>query len=396
MTNREYNVQGQAAPGFEEVKAEFARNFSQRKEIGAACTIFYQGQKVFDFWGGLRKEKEPWEKDTLALIFSATKGTASIVLAKLHSTGLLNYEEKIATYWPEFAQNGKEHITVRQLLSHQAGLVMLDEKLNIAELDDFDKTAAIIARAKPMWEPGKYQGYQATTIGFYLGELVRRIDEKHRSLGTYFHEEIAKPLGLDFYIGLPECISEDRMSEIIMANPLLALLNMGKMPAGIRKVMLNINSPFIKSMTLVKGYNPNKRETWRVEQPSGNGIGTARSTAYLYSILANGGKELNLSPATFQALNAPPEKPEKGCHDQVMNIQTRYGLGFMKPDPIFRFSDNSNAFGFLGATGSFAFADPQYKVGYAYFTRKMGYYGVNDPREKSVRQAMYRCIAKLR
>jgi len=146
---------------------------------------------------------------------------------------------------------------------------------------------------------------------------------------------------------------------------------------------------------LVKGYNPNSRETWRVEQPSGNGIGTARSVAYLYSVLANGGKQLNLKEETIRHLNALPEKPKKGFRDKVINMETRYGLGFMKPDPIFKFSENSNAFGFLGATGSFAFADPDKELGYAYFTRKMGYYGINDPREKSVREAVYRCMDHL-
>lgn len=388
-------IYGVVSTGFEKVKQEFERNFIERKEIGAACTIFYKGKKVVDLWGGRKEKQEKWEKNTKTLIFSATKGIAAIVFAKLHSDGLIDYEEKIASYWPEFAQAGKDTITVRQLLSHQAGLVLLKEKLSISELDNFNKTAEIIAKAEPIWEPGKFQGYQATTIGFYMGELVRRVDKKGRSLGQYFKEEIAEPLLLDFHIGLPNEISDREISKIIMVNPFVALVNIRKMPAGIRKVMLNPASPFVKSMTLVKGYDPNMRDTWKVEQPSGNGIGTARSVAYLYSILANGGKELALTPATMELLYAPHEQPSGGFLDKVMNIETRYGLGFMKPDPIFQFSDNPMAFGFLGATGSFAFADPEKQVGYAYFTRKMGYYGVNDPRERAIRETMYACIEKI-
>ncbi|TCK89153.1 CubicO group peptidase (beta-lactamase class C family) [Natranaerovirga hydrolytica] len=395
MFGKNISISGDVAQGFEPVKEEFQNNFHKRKELGAACTIFYKGEKVVDLWGGYRKGNEKWQKDTMLLIFSATKGIASIVMAKLHSEGLLNYNEKVAVYWPEFAQNGKENITVKHLLTHQAGLVLLDNKLPVSQLNDFDKTAKVLAEAKALWEPGIYQGYQAGTVGFYMGELVRRIDKKGRSLGRFFQEEIAQPLNLDFYIGLPENISDNIIANIKMINPALALFNLNKMPEGMRSIMLTMNSYFMKSTTLIKGYNPNNRETWRVEQPSGNGIGTARSVAYLYSILANGGKELNISDSTFNCLNAPPERPVQGYLDKVINIETRYGLGFMKPDPEFHFSDNSNAFGFLGATGSFAFADPQKHIGYAYLTRKMGYYGVNDPREKSIREAMYRCIAQL-
>lgn len=390
------SIAGEVQPGFEEVGLEFKRNFQGRGELGAACTIYHKGQKVVDLWGGYRKDKLEWERDTKTLIFSATKGIAAVVLAKLHSQGLLDYDEKISSYWPEFAQNGKEEITIRQLLTHQAGLVLLDQKLDVAQLDKLDRTAAIIAGAKPLWQPGKYQGYQAGTVGFYMGELVRRLDRQGRSLGRYFQDEIAQPLGLDFYIGLPDSVADGKVSQIKMINPLLALFNLGKMPAGMRKAVLNFNSLFMKSATVVKGYNPNKRETWRVEQPSGNGIGTSRAVAKLYSILAGGGTEIGLSPGTFAQLNALPDRPSEGCMDKVLNIQSRYGLGFMKPDPVFAFSPNARAFGFLGATGTFAFADPHGEIGYAYLTRKMGYYGVNDPREGKVREAMYRCIDRLK
>lgn len=388
-------VEGYTAPGFDRVKTEFERNFNHRGDTGAACAIYYRGEKVVDLWGGFSRGIQPWQQGTMVLVFSATKGFAAMALAKLHSQGLLDYQERISTYWPEFAQEGKGDITLRQLLTHQAGLVLLDQRLPVTKLDDLDATAGILARAKPLWQPGKFQGYHAGTIGFYLGELLRRIDSKKRSLGQYFQEEIAAPLGLDFYIGLPDEIPGERVAQTQMINPLLAPFNLGKMPPGLRSAAVNPLSLFMKSATIIKGYHPNQRKTWRVEQPSGNGIGTARSAAFLYGLLAQGGEKLGLTPATFNLLNELPELPWGGTVDKVMNMETRYGLGFMKPDPVFSFSANPRAFGFLGATGTFAFADPESQLGFAYFTRKMGYYGVNDPREKSLREAAYTCINGL-
>ncbi|MCL6614528.1 MAG: beta-lactamase family protein [Firmicutes bacterium] len=395
LENKHNYIFGNVSPGFEEVKIEFEKNFIERGEIGAACAVYYKGIKVVDLWGGYRKDKDLWKEETKAITFSATKGISAIIFAKLNSEGLIDYEEKVAKYWPEFAKNGKEDITIRQLLAHQGGLVLLENKLQISQRNDYEKTARELENAKPLWKPGEYQGYHAGTIGLYMQELVRRVDKKHRTLGTYFREEIAEPLGIEFYIGLPEYIKDEEIAEIKMVNPFLALLNIGKMPKGMRKVVMNFNSLFMKSMVLTEGYDPNKRETWRIEEPAGNGIGTARAMAKLYGIMAMGGEELGIKEDTMDFITGEPEKPEKGYIDRVMNIETRYKAGFMKPDPIFTFSNSDKAFGFLGVTGTFAFADPDRQIGYAYVTRKMGYYGVNDPREKNIRAAMYRCIEQL-
>ncbi|SER88752.1 serine hydrolase domain-containing protein [Salisediminibacterium halotolerans] len=390
-----YIVKGATADGFAEVEAEFARNFTERAELGAACTIYYRGEKVVDLWGGYRKDHEPWLENTKVPAFSATKGAAAIALLKLYSEGRIDLAEKVASYWPAFSQNGKETITVRELITHQAGLVLLEDKLSVEDLYHPETVAKELERAKPLWKPGRYQGYHASTIGLFMSELVRRTDPKGRRLGQYFREEIAEPLALDFHIGLPETISADEISEIKLLDSVRGLLNIQKMPAGIRKVALNPTSLFVKSITVVKDFDPNDPVTWRAEHPSGNGIGTARSLACLYSDLACGGEMLNLTEETVRAIFSYPERPVFGYLDQVMNIETRYGLGFMKPDPTFSYSPEPTAAGFLGVTGSFAFADPVREVGYAYLTRKMGYYGVNDPREKNVREAMYHCIEAL-
>ena len=156
--------------------------------MGGACCAYYRGEKVVDLWGGVRNKVtgEPWERDTMVVVHSATKGLAAMTLAIAHSRGWLDYEERVATYWPEFAQQGKEKITVRQLLAHQAGLFAFDEPVDRSVVADLDRLAEVMARHKPAWEPGTRQAYHALTLGFYEGELMRRVDPRHRTLGQFF------------------------------------------------------------------------------------------------------------------------------------------------------------------------------------------------------------------
>ena len=211
-----HHVEGHVSPGFEPVREAFDDNFTRRRELGGACCAYHRGEKVVDLWGGVRNEQtgDPWEHDTMVIVYSATKGLAAMTLAIAHSRGWLDYEERVCTYWPEFAQQGKERITVRQLLAHQAGLYVLDVPLDRRLVADFDLLAVVLARQKPAWEPGTRQAYHGITLGFYENELLRRIDPRHRSLGQFFQEEIASPLGLDVYIRLPEEIPNSRLATI--------------------------------------------------------------------------------------------------------------------------------------------------------------------------------------
>ena len=220
-------VHGFVNSGYEAVREAFAANFSRRREIGAACCVYHKGEKVVDLWGGVRNKTtgDPWEEDTMALVYSATKGLSAMTLAVAHSRGWLNYDELVCKYWPEFAQNGKERITVRQLLAHQAGLFALDGPLDRSIVADLGRLSDVLARQKPAWEPGTRQAYHAVTIGFYEGELLRRIDPLHRSLGQFFQDEIASPLGLDFYIRLPESIPDSRLAPLV--DPSLAEMLFG-------------------------------------------------------------------------------------------------------------------------------------------------------------------------
>src|SRR5215471_8328665 len=220
-------INGFVRDGFEAVRAAFAANFEDRHELGGACCAYYRGERVVDLWGGIRNKQtgEPWERDTMVLVYSASKGLAAMTLALAHSRGWLDYDERVCAYWPAFAQQGKERITVRQLLAHQAGLFAFDEPVDRATVADLDRLAEVMARQKPAWEPGTRQGYHAITLGFYESELLRHIDPRHRSLGRFFQDEIATPLGLDLYIRLPEEIPNSRLAHLSTPGTLDMLLH---------------------------------------------------------------------------------------------------------------------------------------------------------------------------
>jgi len=387
-------VGGWVAPGFEGVREEFERNFAERGESGAACAVYWKGEKVVDLWGGYRdaKTKDPWKEDTMVLVFSATKGMSAMTIAHAASRGLLDYDEKVAAYWPEFAQSGKETITVRQLLAHEAGLVLLDEALPADRVMDHEFASAILAKQKPYWTPGERHGYHSSTIGLYMAELIRRVDPAGRSIGQYFAQEIAAPLGLEFYIGLPAEIPDSRVARLIMTSPAAGIFNLGKMPRGMRAKMLDFNSYIMKSFSIPKDYDPTSREGWSIELAAGNGIGTARSMAKAYGEFATGGAALGIDAGTLALLVAPPVTPPAGALDEVMGFDSWYSLGYMRPGPSLSFGSSQKAFGTAGAGGNFAFADPDAQLGFAYQMTRMGYYASDDPREKSLRDVVYAAI----
>lgn len=320
-----------------------------------------------------------------------------MAVAVAHSQGLFDYDEKVTTYWPEFAQHGKGDITVRQLLSHQAGLCAIDEPVGLKELADLDELAAILAAQKPAWEPGTKHGYHGMTLGWYEGELIRRVDPNHRSLGQFFQNEIAEPLELEFYIGLPPDVLGTRIATIKDWHPLQMVFHLNKMPWGFVKAFLKKDSLTQRAFSNPPTDRPGdfaKGEFLSVEIPAGNGIGQVRSIAKAYSVFATGGTELNLSEKTIEALTMPATPPSSGLHDEVLQTETLFSLGCMKPFPDFSFGSSSKAFGTPGAGGSFAFADPDAQVSFAYGMNRMGFYLWDDPREKALRDALYICLQK--
>jgi len=326
----------------------------------------------------------------MVLVYSATKGLAAMTLAIAHSRGWLDYEQQICRYWPEFAQQGKETVTVRQLLAHQAGLFAFDEPLDKSVAADPDRLAVVLARQKPAWEPGTRQAYHAITLGFYESELLRRIDPRRRSLGQFFQDEIASPLGLDFYIRLPESLPNSRLATLAKPSPVARLLGF-----PIRLTLASWSHRSHISRALAGSEWPldeHRIYTRNIEVPSGGGVGTARAIAYAYSVFATGGRELQLRPATLQALSAPAIPATHGFYDECMMHDVRFSLGFMKPSPVWPFGSET-AFGAPGAGGSLGFADPKAGIGYAYVTSQMGTALTGDPRDLALRNAVYSIIA---
>ena len=306
------SIEGHVSRGFEAVHEAFAENFARRGELGGACCAFCRGEKVVDLWGGIRNKqtREPWERDTMVIVYSATKGLAAMTLAIAHSRGWLDYEERVARYWPEFAPHGKETITVRQLLAHQAGLFALDEAVDRSAVADLDRLAVVLARQKPAWEPGTRQAYHAITLGFYQGELLRRIDPRRRSLGQFFQDEIASRLGLDVYIRLPEEIPNSRLATIARPRTIDLLLGF---PLRLTIDAMNQRSKIVRALKGSEFPHDEQRVYARnFEVPSGGAVGTARAIAHAYSVFATGGRELGLRQATLDLLAAPAIPPTGG------------------------------------------------------------------------------------
>ena len=392
MKQTNVTISGHVKQGFEAVREAFVENFTRRNELGAACCIYYRGEKVVDLWGGVRNKRtsEPWEEDTMVIVYSTTKGLSGLAMALAHSRGLFDYDERISKYWPEFAQQGKDKITVRQLLAHQAGLFAFEETGDKSIIADLDRLAIVLARQKPAWEPGTRQAYHAITLGYYESELLRRVDPKHRSIGQYFHDEIASPLGLDFYIRLPEEIPNSRLATLEQASISLAMFNL-PIPfflavmnprSNIRRALSGSLLPLDKERVYARNF----------EVPAGGGVGTARAIAKAYSVFATGGKELGLREETLRQLMAPPIAPTHGFHDEVLKVDVRFSLGFAKPGPKDPFG-HPGSFGMPGFGGSFGFADPEAKIGYGYVPNLMNRY-LEDPRDIALRTAMYRSIGE--
>ncbi len=386
---------GFVKPGFEAVREAFIENFTRQHELGAACCIYYHGEKVVDLWGGIRNQAtgDPWEENTMVLVNSTTKGMAALALALAHSRGLFDYDERVCTYWPEFAQQGKESITVRQLLAHQAGLYAFHAPVDKSVVADLDRLAAVMAQEKPAWEPGTRQAYHALTLGFYQSELLRRVDPQHRSLGQFFQEELADPLGLDFYIRLPEDIPNARLAVHQPANRARSMFTVS---VPFLLAMMDRHSPLYRALMVNPGVaivlDPERVYARNLEVPSGGGVGTARAIAAAYGEFATGGRSLGLREETLRQLKAPAIPPLHGFYDECLRTETRFSLGFVKPSPKNPFGHPS-AFGMPGAGGSFGFADPQTGIGYGYVLNRMGTY-LEDPRDLALRDAMYRSISE--
>ena len=383
-------IHGRVSPGFEIVRDAFAENFRSRHELGGACCAYYQGKKVVDLWGGLRNKQagEPWEEDTMVIIYSATKGLAAMTMAIAHSRGWLDFDQPVAAYWPGFATNGKGTITVRQLLAHQAGLFTLDEPVTRELVRDLDRLAVVLARQRPAWEPGTRQAYHGITLGFYESELLRRVDPRQRSLGQFFADEIAAPLGLEVYIRLPESIPNSRLAvisrpgalQMLTGFPLRFMFEIFNRRSNINRALEGSALPHDEARIYARNF----------EVPSGGGVGTASAIARAYSAFV-AGDELGLKKDTLSQLAAPATPSANGFYDECMKGEAQFSLGFMKPSKTIPFG-NPTSFGSPGAGGAMGFADPTAGIGYGYVTSQMGTTLTGDPRDVAIRDALYAAI----
>jgi CubicO group peptidase (beta-lactamase class C family) len=375
-------IGGDVAAGFGRVADEFVRNFRERREVGAAIAVYRDGTKVVDLWGGTRdpRHRRRWQADTLVPVFSTTKGMSATAVAVAHSRGLFDLDEPVSTYWADFGQKGKAGVTVRQLLAHEAGLAVIDTKLDLATIADHEALDAIL-------------GYHAQTLGWYESALVRRTDPEGRSLGRYFADEVAAPLEVDFFIGLPESVPSDRLAVFSGGGRVAAALHAHQMPNRLLLAMLNPRSTTAKAFTnprllATKMATINRRDVLALEFPSMNGVGEVRAIAKVYGALATGGSALGLRQATVDELEA--EAPVG--FDRVFRLDSAFTMGFMKPFPILPFGTSSRSYGHTGMGGSFGFADPDRGIGYAYAMNRGGHSLPTDPREFALRNALYESI----
>ncbi|MET8872058.1 serine hydrolase domain-containing protein [Nocardia sp. NPDC004604] len=390
-------VHGEVAAGFGPVADAFRRNFTQHGEIGAAVAVYAGDRLVVDLWAGHRDRRATlsWERDTIVPVFSSTKGMAAFVVARAVSKGLLNYEEPVAKYWPEFAAAGKDAVTVRQLIDHQAGLSGLDSVVRLPQIADLDGLATILAAQRPAWRPGTRHGYHAITLGLYQGELVRRVDPEHRTLGRIFAEEFAQPLDLDFFIGLPAVQSMDRIATLSATEGMDILRYERDIPMRIGAEIFakrGLSHAALTNPRIGAPARASRRELLEVEMPGSNGVGNARSLAKVYGAAAGRTGALPIDDSVLDQL-AAPAADDVPADDLVLHTKSRYHLGFRKSRGSFRFGSDKHAYGTTGLGGSFGFADPTTGFGFGYAMNRLGLAVLDDVRSRNLREALLRCAA---
>lgn len=382
-------TQGTCDPTFAGVREAFERNFEDRGEIGASVCVTVDGAPVVDLWGGTFKE------DTVGVVWSCTKGAAALCAHLLMSRGLLDVNAPVTDYWPEFGKNGKQDMPVRYLLCHQSGLAAFREPFPEGGLCDWDLVVERLAEQEPLWEPGTRNGYHALTFGHLVGEVVRRIDG--RSLGTFFAEEIAGPLGLEFWIGLPEEI-EPRVAATIPADPPGPGESMPSFYAAALTDPTSVASLVVLNSggALMPGAI-DTREYHAAEFPSANGITNARGLAGMYRPLALGGDGLVSEEQVAQMGRVIAAT----SRDATMLVPTRWAMGFhvgmdnrhLPPPDDGSFLLPDSAFGHSGMGGSFGFCDPAARMSFGYTMNKQGSSTAIDERCQSLIDATYRALA---
>ena len=385
---------GEVAPGFERVRDAFGGNFERHGDVGAAVCVYHRGRKVVDLWGGLADAAtgRPWTADTLQLVYSATKAATATCAHLLAQRGQLDLDKPAARYWPEFAAEGKADIPVRWLLSHRAGLPVIDHPMPLADLLAWDPMTAALAAQRPVWEPGTAHGYHGRTFGWLAGEVIRRVSG--RSVGTFFAEEIAAPAGLDFFIGLPAA-ERGRVSRMIIDDPpgpeTAGRIPVEAIPEQFRGLLAAFTDPgslmnraFALSTPDIDFNDPAAQAA---EIPSSNGICSADGLARLYAGLigeVDGVRILDAGTTTAAIAE------QAAGTDRVLLVPTRFASGFMLPTDEAPLGGPAS-FGHPGRGGSLGFADPESGVAFGYVVSHIRQ-DMNDTRAATLVDAVRACL----
>ncbi|WP_405095965.1 serine hydrolase domain-containing protein [Micromonospora sp. NBC_01412] len=383
-------VSGTVAPGYEPVREAFLANFETRSEIGAALSVYRHGREVVRLWGGVADPTtgRAWREDTLQVVYSTSKSVPAACAHLLAQRGQLDLAAPVAEYWPEFAAAGKGGIPVRWLLSHQAGLPVLDRPIPRAEALAWEPMVAALAAQAPVWEPGTAHGYHSLTYGWLVGEVVRRVSG--RSLGTYFADEIGKPLGLDLWIGLPasEAYRVSRLVEQPVEQPATPT------PEALREVFARYTDPTSLVVRSAAVTDPPldlaDPATWTAEIPSVNGICTASSLARFYAGLIG---EVDGFRILDAATLATATAEQASGVDRVLMVPTRPALGFGLPLPDQPWW-SPTAFGFPGHGGSLGYADPASGIAFGYVMNGLRVTMTPDPRTTSLVEAVRAVVSR--
>ncbi len=377
-------IHGWTADGFEGVREAFAGNFDSGSEVGAAFSAYHRGQKVVDLWGGVADQTtgRAWDEDTVVLVFSTTKAPTAVCAHRLAEDGCLDFDAPVANYWPAFAAAGKQDIPVSYLISHRAGLAWIDGTMTLDEALAWDPVVERLAAETPKWEPGTAHGYHATTYGWLVGEVVRQIDG--RSLGTYFHDEVATPLGLDFWIGTPESV-EPRVAPLVTMDlptegPARELMDQFMGPdTKLGKALSAPGGAFTDFSVF------NSREVRAAEVPAANGVTDARSLARMYAALVSDVDGVRLLGPDQVARAATQQT--SGPNVVLMDMDIQFGLGFMVPSTMMPLQPGT--FGHFGAGGSVGWADPAAELGMGYVMNRMDMGLAGDVRSTNLFAAVY-------
>ncbi|MFD3542468.1 serine hydrolase domain-containing protein [Streptomyces sp. NPDC058662] len=387
------DVQGEVAEGFEAVRDAFVRNFEALGDRGAAVAVYRDGRKVVDLWGGTKDADgtRPWAADTAQIVRSATKGVAAAVPLLLHQRGLLDLDAPVASYWPEFKAGGKEKALVRDLLAHRAGVPALDRGLTAAQAADGVSGPRAVAGQRAFWEPGRDHGYHAQTFSWLLSELVLRVSG--RSLGGILAEDLAEPLGLDFWIGLPD-EEAHRVGRVAPVEPPPGGSVLRTRPRrNVAEAYADPDSLTRRAFAAIDPLPDENDPAYRAaELPASAGIGTARALARFYAatigVVEDGARIFTPATTALAAreLSAGP--------DRVLVVNTRFGAGYMLHGPASPLLSPAS-FGHPGRGGSLAFADPEAGIGFGYVTNALAASVTADPRAQSLVRALRSALSTV-